>query len=72
MASQKFQISSLTAKRQKMMTALIASGFEIPDSDPSPGEEDGEDCKIARIPISPRPIRKGNLERPGGPRGAIV
>ncbi len=47
MAPQKRQISSLTAQNQKMIMVLIASGIDIPDSDPSSDKEDGEDCKMA-------------------------
>ncbi len=46
-AAQKWQISSLTAQNEKMVAALIASGFEIPQSDPSSNEKDGEDRKMA-------------------------
>ncbi len=46
-ASQKRQISSLTALNDKMIAAMTASGIDIPDSDPSSDEEEGEDRKIA-------------------------
>ncbi len=45
-AAQKWQISSLTAQNKKMINSLIASGFEIPQSDPSSDKEDGEDHKM--------------------------
>ncbi len=45
-ATQKHQISSLPAQNEKIMAALIASGFEIPDLDPSLGEEGIKDCKM--------------------------
>ncbi len=47
MASQKLQISSLTAQNQKIITALIASGIKIPDSDPSSDKDNGEECNMA-------------------------
>ncbi len=47
MASQKWLISSLTAKNENTIMALFSSGIEIPDSDHSSDEEDGEDCKMA-------------------------
>ncbi len=47
MATQKRQISSLTAQNKKMIAALVASGIEIPRSNPSPGKEDDEDRKKA-------------------------
>ncbi len=46
-AAQKRQISSLTAQNEKMIASLIASGFEIPQSDPSSDKEEGKDCKMA-------------------------
>ncbi len=46
MATQKCQISSLTAQNKKIILDLIASGIDIPDSDPSLGEEDSKDCKM--------------------------
>ncbi len=46
MASQKCQISSRTAQNERMMAALIASVFEIPESDPSQGEDDDKDHKM--------------------------
>ncbi len=46
-AAQKRQISCLTAQNKKMITSLIASGFEIPQSDPSSNKEDREDRNIA-------------------------
>ncbi len=46
-AAQKRQISSLTDQIEKMITSLIASGFEIPQSDPSSDEEEGKDRKMA-------------------------
>ncbi len=45
--TQKHQISSLTAPNEKIIAALIASSSEIPDSNPSLGEEDGKDYKMA-------------------------
>ncbi len=45
--TQKCQISSLTAHNKTMMVALIALGFEIPNSDPSSGDIDSRDHKIA-------------------------
>ncbi len=45
--TQKRQIISLTTKSKKMIAALIASGIEIPNSDPSLGEEDDKDHKMA-------------------------
>ncbi len=48
MATQKRQISSLLAQNQKMIAAITASGIDIPDSDPSSGEEDeNKDRKMA-------------------------
>ncbi len=47
MAAQKQQISSLMAQNEKMRASLIASGFEIPESDPSSDREEGKDCKMA-------------------------
>ncbi len=48
MVTQKRQISSLTAQNQKMIAAITASGIDIPDSDPSSGEEDKDkDRKMA-------------------------
>ncbi len=47
MATQKRQISSLTAHNKKMIAALTASGIDIPKSDPSLDEDDGKDCKMA-------------------------
>ncbi len=46
-AAQKRQISSLTAQNEKMIASLIASGFEIPQSDPSSDKEEGKDRKMA-------------------------
>ena len=46
-AAQKRQISSLAAKNEKMVAALIASGFEIPESDPSSDEDGDGDRKMA-------------------------
>ncbi len=46
-ATQKWQISSLTAQNKKMIASLIAFGFEILKSDPSSDKEDGEDHKMA-------------------------
>ncbi len=46
-ASQKRQISSLMALNDKMIAAMTASGIDIPDSNPSSDEEEGEDRKIA-------------------------
>ncbi len=46
-AAQKRQISSLTDQIQKMITSLIASSFEIPQSDHSSDKEDEEDRKMA-------------------------
>ncbi len=43
--AQKRQISSLTAKNEKMIASLIASGFEIPQSDPSSDEKEGNTAK---------------------------
>ncbi len=34
-------------QNEKMVAALIASGIEIPDSDPSSDKEDGKDRKMA-------------------------
>ncbi len=45
--TRKSQISSLTAQDQKMMAGLLASGIDVPDSDPSLGEEEEEDRKMA-------------------------
>ncbi len=44
---QKRQINSLAAKNKKMVAALIASGFDIPESDPSSDEDDTKDHKMA-------------------------
>ncbi len=46
-AIQKRQISSLMAMNKKMIVAMTASGIDIPKSNPSSGEDDGEDCKMA-------------------------
>ncbi len=46
-AAKKRQISSLTAQNKKMVAALIASSFEIPESDPSSGKEDEDNRKMA-------------------------
>ncbi len=35
------------ALNNKMIAAMTASGIDIPKSDPSYDEEDGEDCKMA-------------------------
>ncbi len=43
MATQKRQISGLTAQNEKMITALIVSGIVIPDSNPLLGKDDGKD-----------------------------
>ncbi len=47
MVSHKSQISSLTAQNQKMMAALLASGIDVPDTDPSSGEEEKDFKMIA-------------------------
>ncbi len=47
MATQKRQISSLMAQNQKTIVAITASGINIPNSDPSSEEEDGEVRKMA-------------------------
>ncbi len=56
-----------------MMAALLASGINIPDSDPILGEKAEEDPKMATNKMnSPRLTREGNLEGPGNPRGTFV
>ncbi len=46
MATQKRQISSLTAQNEKMITSLIASSIKIPESGLSSGEDDDGDHKM--------------------------
>ncbi len=46
-ASHKCQISTLMDKNEKMMAALVASGFEHPDSNPSSNEEEEDNIKMA-------------------------
>jgi hypothetical protein len=47
LAVQKRQISSLATNNKKMVAALIASGFEIPESDPSSDKDNTKDRKMA-------------------------
>ncbi len=47
MATQKREISSLTAQNQKRIAVLTASGIEILESDPSSDKDDGKDHKMA-------------------------
>ncbi len=71
MATQKRQISSLTAQNQKIMADLIASGFEIPDSYPSSGEEEYEDCKMEANEINSNLAKTNKRKkcRAGQPQG---
>ncbi len=45
-ATQKRQISSFIAQNEKMIEALTASGIDVPNSNPSSDEDNGEDCKM--------------------------
>ncbi len=47
MASQKRQLSSLTALNDKMIAAMTASGIDIPESDHSSDKEEDKDRKMA-------------------------
>ncbi len=46
-----------------MIAALIASGFEIPQSDPSSNKEDGEDRKMAAANKKNSNLTKTNKRR---------
>ncbi len=70
-AAQKWQISSLTAQNEKMIASLIASGTEIPQSDPSSDKEDDKDRKMAANKKNSN-LTKTNKRRkwrPGRPQG---
>ncbi len=47
MASQKHQISTLTTKNEKLMVSLVASVFDIPESNPSSDKDNDKELKMA-------------------------
>ncbi len=71
MASQKWQISSLTTQNKKLITTLIVSGIEIPYSDPSSDKDDGEDRKMVanKKIFNLTKTNKRKKSRAGWPKG---